>query len=61
MKLCLDTNAYSAFKSGNTGLLHILEDADALFVPATVPGELYSGFQTGNLTEKNLKELSTGM
>jgi len=59
MKLSLDTNTYSAFKSGNLELMRILEDADELLIPATVLGELYSGFQIGNLTEKNLMELNT--
>ena len=59
MKLSLDTNAYSAFKNGNLELMRMLEDADELFVPVTVLGELYSGFQIGSLTEKNLTELNT--
>ena len=57
MKLCLDTNAYSAFKNGNRNVMNILENADEVFIPATVLGELYSGFQIGSLTEKNLLEL----
>jgi len=57
MKLCLDTNAYSAFKNGNHNVMNILENADEVFVPVTVLGELYSGFQIGSLTEKNLLEL----
>ena len=36
----------------------MLEDADKLFIPVTVLGELYSGFQIGNLKEKNLMELN---
>ena len=59
MKLSLDTNAYSTFKNGNLELMRMLEDADELFVPVTVLGELYSGFQIGSLTEKNLTELNT--
>lgn len=58
MRLCLDTNAYSSFKSGNRKLAHILENADELLIPVTVLGELYSGFQIGSLTEKNLSELN---
>ena len=59
MKLSLDTNAYSAFKNGNLELMRMLEDADELFVSATVLGELYSDFQIGRLTEKNSTELNT--
>ncbi len=57
MKLSLDTNIYSAFKNGNHQVRDILENADELLIPVTVLGELYSGFQIGVLTEKNLTEL----
>lgn len=57
MKLCLDTNAYSFFKQGNQNIRELMENADEIFVPVTVLGELYSGFQLGSLTEKNLSEL----
>lgn len=57
MKLCLDTNAYSSFKKGNRSILKLMENADEIFIPVTVLGELYSGFQIGSLTEKNLSEL----
>ncbi len=59
MKLSIDTNAYTALKNGNRELLRILENAEELLVPATVLGELYSGFQIGSLTERNLSELQT--
>jgi len=58
LEVCLDTNAYSAFKAGNLELMHILEEADELLIPAIVLGELYSGFQIGSLTERNLTELN---
>lgn len=57
MKLCIDTNAYSAFKNGNQKITDTLENADEVLVPVTVLGELYSGFQVGSFTEKNLTEL----
>ena len=57
MKLCLDTNIYSAFKNGNGKIRDILENADEILISVTVLGELYSGFQIGSLTEKNLIEL----
>lgn len=57
MKLCLDTNAYSAFKRGEKSLVSILENADEILIPATVLGELYSGFRMGSLAEKNIQEL----
>ncbi len=57
MRLSLDTNIYSAFKNGNEKIRDILENADEILVSVTVLGELYSGFQIGSLTEKNLTEL----
>lgn len=57
MRLSLDTNIYSAFKNGNKKIRDILENADEILIPVTVLGELYSGFQIGSLTEKNLIEL----
>lgn len=57
MRLSLDTNIYSAFKNGNEKIRDILENADEILITATVLGELYSGFQIGSLTEKNLTEL----
>ena len=57
MKLYLDTNIYSAFKNGNEKIRDILENADEILIPATVLGELYSGFHIGSLTEMNLTEL----
>ena len=57
MRLSLDTNIYSAFKNGNEKIRDILENADEILIPVTVLGELYSGFQIGSLTEKNLTEL----
>lgn len=59
MKICLDTNAYSSFKNGNREILNLLENADEILIPVTVLGELYSGFQIGRLTEKNLTELDS--
>ena len=57
MRICLDTNSYTAFKAGSMEILQILEDSDEVFVPVTVLGELYAGFRSGSLTEKNIKEL----
>ncbi len=57
MRLSIDTNIYSAFKNGNEKIRDILENADEILIPVTVLGELYSGFQIGSLTEKNLIEL----
>lgn len=57
MKLCLDTNAYAAFKRGHKELVELLESADEILLPTVVAGELYFGFFQGNKTKENLKEL----
>jgi predicted nucleic acid-binding protein len=57
MKLCLDTNAYSAFKRGEVAVAGILESAEEVLVPAIVLGELHAGFQIGDRAEHNTREL----
>ncbi len=57
-KINLDTNAYSAFKIGNSDVLKILQHADKIAVSSIVLGELIAGFQTGTKTKKNLSELT---
>jgi len=57
MTVALDTNTYASFKRGNQELRRMFESADEILVPVTVLGELYSGFQIGRLTEKNMPEL----
>lgn len=44
MTLCIDTNAYAAFKRGHRQIVGLLEAADELLVPTIVLGELYAGF-----------------
>lgn len=57
MKLCIDTNAYSSLKMGNTEVLRILENADEVLVPTIVLGELYGGFFYGKNKTRNADEL----
>ncbi len=58
MKLCLDTNIYSALKNGIQSVIELLENADEINIPAIVLGELYSGFYLGNRLKKNINELN---
>lgn len=58
MRLCIDTNIYSAFKRGNSEVISLLEEADEVFIPAVVLGELYAGFFQGMNQQKNLVELN---
>lgn len=59
MKICIDTNIYSAFKKGDEQITKLLETCDELLVPAVVLGELYAGFYLGSRLKRNLEELET--
>ncbi|MBI2337312.1 MAG: type II toxin-antitoxin system VapC family toxin [Deltaproteobacteria bacterium] len=58
MKVCLDTNAYVAFKRNHTSLTKFLEQADEIYLSSIVLGELYAGFLMGNKTQQNYEELA---
>jgi predicted nucleic acid-binding protein len=55
--IVLDTNAYSNFKRGHTGILAALESAAEIVVPTPVLGELFAGFRLGTREQANMKEL----
>ena len=57
MKVCIDTNAYSAFKRGEKAIAELLEAADEVLVSTVVLGELYAGFGLGALQHRNSREL----
>lgn len=57
MTICLDTNAYGAFKRGHAQIQGLLEEAEEVFVPVIVLGELYAGFAIGTRERTNLREL----
>ncbi len=57
MKICIDTNIYSAFKKGNLKIRELLENADEIYIPAIVMGELYAGFVLGTKLMDNTKDL----
>jgi tRNA(fMet)-specific endonuclease VapC len=57
MKLCIDTNIYSAYKRGDSATTNVLEEAEEIVIPAIVLGELYAGFYLGSHTRKNQQEL----
>lgn len=58
MKICLDTNAYSAIGRGNAAVAALVEEADEVFVPATVFGELVFGFLKGTRFAQNEEALA---
>ncbi len=57
MRICLDTSAYSALKRGDPRVAKIMETAEDILVPAVVLGELHAGFQMGERSERNTREL----
>ena len=57
MKLVLDTNAYCLCDVGNETALRLSENADSIFLPVTVYGELFYGFKHGSKMTENLKRL----
>jgi predicted nucleic acid-binding protein len=48
MRLCLDTNAYSALMRNRSGIQHCLEEAELIHIPTIVLGELHAGFNLGS-------------
>lgn len=58
VKICLDTNAYSAIGRGNAAVAALVEEADEVFVPATVFGELVFGFFKGTRFAQNEEALA---
>ena len=55
-KYLLDTNAYSAYLSGDKTVLAALSGSEVVFMSVVVLGELYAGFAGGS-REKNNKEI----
>ena len=55
--LMLDTSAYAAFKKGHPKALQAIRHAEKILLPTIVLGELLSGFEVGNLRQKNRLEL----
>ena len=51
--LCLDTNAYSAYRKGSTEMLSVIFAASHVWIPAVVLGELRFGFVNRNRNAAN--------
>lgn len=58
MKLCLDTCGYSRLALHHTDLVELVDNAEMIFIPTIVLGELYAGFNSGKHEKKNRYELS---
>lgn len=55
--ILIDTNAYVAFKRGESPVIEIIQHAETLGISPIVLGELLAGFECGNKTKKNRTEL----
>ena len=58
MRLCIDTNAYSALAKGNAKVISLIEEAEAILIPVAVFGELIFGFLNGTRFTENEAALS---
>ncbi len=56
-KVVLDTNGYTKLLLGELSVLEVLAEADRVFVPTVVLGELFAGFKGGTKEVKNKKIL----
>ena len=53
MRLALDTNRYVDMVRGDPGVVTMIENAEAVFVPFVVISELRAGFAAGSLHTRN--------
>lgn len=56
--LAIDTNAYVAFKRGDTAIVEVLRHAPDILLPVTVLAELLAGFAVGTREARNRAELA---
>lgn len=56
-KILLDTNAYTSLLRGDEKILEVLGEADSIFMPVVVIGELLAGFRGGSKEATNRKLL----
>lgn len=57
-RLVIDTSAYSHLRRGDERVIEAVGDAEAVYVPATVLGELEAGFRIGRRYRENAHALS---
>jgi tRNA(fMet)-specific endonuclease VapC len=53
VRLVLDTSAYSYFRAGHPRVLDFITEAEIVFLPTIVLGELEAGFQLGRREREN--------
>lgn len=60
-RILLDTNAYTAFKTGEGSALEVVRRAELIGVPVVVLGELLGGFAAGGCEAENRLELAESL
>ena len=58
MKLCLDTCAYSKLGLRPDELVNCIDEAERIYIPSIVLGELFAGFCLGKREKENREELA---
>ena len=56
-KILLDTNAYSAFMSGDKSVFDYIVESEIIYISTIVIGELFAGFHGGEKLTQNKEEL----
>ncbi|MCF8303807.1 MAG: type II toxin-antitoxin system VapC family toxin [Bacteroidales bacterium] len=54
--LIIDTNAYAAYKKGNSEATQIITEVDTIILTPIIIGELLSGFKIGKKENQNREE-----
>ena len=57
MKLCIDTCAYSKLGLRPRELVDCIDEAEVIYLPSIVMGELFAGFSLGKREKENREEL----
>jgi tRNA(fMet)-specific endonuclease VapC len=58
MKICLDTSGYSRLAQQHQELVKCVDEADAVYLPSIMLGELFAGFCLGKREKENRRELA---
>jgi tRNA(fMet)-specific endonuclease VapC len=58
MRMLIDTNCYSEIDEGDPEAINRVQSATEVWIPLTVLGELYAGFELGTQKERNEKQLT---
>jgi tRNA(fMet)-specific endonuclease VapC len=57
-KVLLDTNIITEWLKGNSGIADYIDQAEEVYIPAIVVGEMYYGAQYSTQVEKNIQNIN---